>query len=275
MEFNQKQYEEIEAFLLSQMPPEEMEAFQARVATETSLHKEVAIHRTMVEGIEECALEDEISLLFDELQAEEKQEGKITPLIPHDAKMVQFPSTTRSYLVAAVISLLVLAVAGYIILKGPQSVEPNIVFSEDVTEEALEDVEPSKQISIQSEALASLSNNQDSKAEAVWIFSDGNSVVLSAQKPETHPSETITLFQADQRIGVAPFEVSFQSSLKNVSEYLWDFGDDSQVQTISPTYVYTKAGKYTVTLVITDKQGNKDTLSIPEFITVLPSGEDP
>lgn len=59
-------------------------------------------------------------------------------------------------------------------------------------------------------------------------------------------------------------------NLSKVSSYSWDFGDGSSAITLADTvdYKYTKAGVFTVKLVITNVLGCKDSLIKPNYINV-------
>lgn len=55
--------------------------------------------------------------------------------------------------------------------------------------------------------------------------------------------------------GYAPLEVSFASYSEN-GEVTWDFGDGNDSKETNPTHIFEQYGKYTVTLTITDDNGN-------------------
>ncbi|MFP4641187.1 MAG: DUF4349 domain-containing protein [Dehalococcoidia bacterium] len=52
--------------------------------------------------------------------------------------------------------------------------------------------------------------------------------------------------------------------------YSWDFGNGESSTDVSPTVVYEDAGKYTVSLTVTDGEGNSDTETKEEYIKVVP-----
>lgn len=53
--------------------------------------------------------------------------------------------------------------------------------------------------------------------------------------------------------------------------YAWNFGDGVSANTQNPTHVFTNAGTYTITLVVTNSSGGVDSEVKPSYITVLPS----
>ena len=52
-------------------------------------------------------------------------------------------------------------------------------------------------------------------------------------------------------------------------EYIWDFGDGSTEEGVSPTHSYDKPGTYTVTLTVTDSFGDSDTFVTEAVISAL------
>ena len=56
----------------------------------------------------------------------------------------------------------------------------------------------------------------------------------------------------------------------NIINYTWNFGDGTQASLTSPTttHSYSKAGSYTVKLTITDLHGCKDSMTIPNYVTI-------
>lgn len=57
-----------------------------------------------------------------------------------------------------------------------------------------------------------------------------------------------------------------------ITSYLWDFDDGNTGSGVSPTYIYETPGKYTVTLVVTDDEGNRYSKSM--VVTVVATGEE-
>lgn len=59
----------------------------------------------------------------------------------------------------------------------------------------------------------------------------------------------------------------------NITKYEWDFGDGEKTQSRSASHTYEEAGNYTVTLTVTDSEGNKDSGELK--IEVLEEGAPP
>jgi len=51
------------------------------------------------------------------------------------------------------------------------------------------------------------------------------------------------------------------------TSWLWDFGDGTTSTTRNPTHIYNRAGRYTVTLTVTNSAGTS-TKTTSEYITV-------
>ena len=56
-------------------------------------------------------------------------------------------------------------------------------------------------------------------------------------------------------------------STNNPASWQWNFGDKSTSTTQNPTHKYTKAGKYTVSLIVKNAAGSNTTTK-PNYITV-------
>lgn len=69
---------------------------------------------------------------------------------------------------------------------------------------------------------------------------------------------------------VAPINVSFQSQCTGAGpfSYLWDFGDGGASTLQNPVHAYSGAGLYTVTLIVTNAHGCRDTLVKPGAVNI-------
>ncbi|MCG8698915.1 MAG: PKD domain-containing protein, partial [Bacteroidales bacterium] len=76
-------------------------------------------------------------------------------------------------------------------------------------------------------------------------------------------------FTLDNIKGCAPLLVKFKNQSKNAKSYLWEFGNGDISVKKNPTYTFTEAGNYTVTLTAQSKDGSNITFT--KDITVLPS----
>jgi PKD repeat protein len=75
-------------------------------------------------------------------------------------------------------------------------------------------------------------------------------------------------FIASPLRGSLPLTVTFVNSSTDATTYQWSFGDGLIASAVSPTHIYTQAGRYTVTLTASD-QITTDTLSRPEYVRVF------
>ena len=111
--------------------------------------------------------------------------------------------------------------------------------------------------------------------------------VQSCVKTEEEETFPIATFFASPTKGSSPLTVNFTDFSENAENWHWDFGDGGTSSRQSPTYTYTNAGSYTVSLTVTNKFGitNKETKadyivvddSIPKasFYAAPTSGEPP
>jgi PKD repeat protein len=138
-----------------------------------------------------------------------------------------------------------------------------------------------------------------------WDFGDGNNsseqdpthtytaagsytVSLTVEGPDGEATETktnyITVtgeeeppvadFSADETSGEAPLTVNFTDlSTGDITSYDWDFGDGNGSTDASPSHVYSAAGTYTVSLMVSGP-GGSSTETKTDLITVTdpPSG---
>src|SRR5207249_3343735 len=80
-----------------------------------------------------------------------------------------------------------------------------------------------------------------------------------APPPPPHNSAPRADFRADPTSGTAPLTVRFSNASTDADgdaiTSSWDFGDGSTSTDRSPTHLFTSAGAFTVTLVVTDARG--------------------
>lgn len=80
------------------------------------------------------------------------------------------------------------------------------------------------------------------------------------------------LFTAQNINGCVPLSVSFTPNLEmNVTDYLWQFGDNDFSEDPAPTHTYTKAGNYDVTVRVWDEFGCNVSKTIEDFVHAYPS----
>ena len=66
-------------------------------------------------------------------------------------------------------------------------------------------------------------------------------------------------------------DVNFQDISPDAKSWKWDFGDGSATSTQqNPIHKYTSQGSFRVTLTIVDSKGCENTLSIPNFVRIMP-----
>gem|GEM_PF-7081015 len=83
-------------------------------------------------------------------------------------------------------------------------------------------------------------------------------------------------FIASQTSGMAPLTVDFINNSSGYDQplsYEWDFNNDGVIDSyeINPSYTYTTAGQYTVSLKVSDADGSSNTLTRVDYINVTPS----
>ncbi len=82
--------------------------------------------------------------------------------------------------------------------------------------------------------------------------------------------DPVSKFDALPRTGCVPFNVQFndQSVIGDapITNWLWDMGDGRTETTQNPLHTYTFSGDLTVSLIVTDGNGCKNTLTVPNFI---------
>ncbi len=79
----------------------------------------------------------------------------------------------------------------------------------------------------------------------------------------------ISGFSAMPTSGCSPLKVDFKNLSTGAVQYRWIMGNSNISTQFAPSAVYNTPGKYTVTLISTDKTGLSDTLVLKDFITVF------
>src|SRR5690606_885775 len=104
----------------------------------------------------------------------------------------------------------------------------------------------------------------------VRLIENFNNCTDTAYGTVTVTQGPIVQFTANNQMSCnTPFTVNFTNSTVGAASYVWDFGDGSPTSTVAnPSHTYTSFGNYTVTLVATAANGCKDTLTIPNYISV-------
>ena len=96
------------------------------------------------------------------------------------------------------------------------------------------------------------------------------SQTASITKTITVFKDPVSKFDAAPRTGCVPFNVQF-TDLSTVgdapiSSWLWDMGDGRTETVQNPLHTYTFSGNLTVSLIVTDGNGCKNTLTVRDFI---------
>ena len=84
-------------------------------------------------------------------------------------------------------------------------------------------------------------------------------------------SETFTAdFSARRTYCDLPAEVRFTNQSGRLTAAEWDFGDGQTSTEINPAHIYTAQGDYTVTLIATGCEGEMDTVTFTDYISIDP-----
>ena len=108
-------------------------------------------------------------------------------------------------------------------------------------------------------------------AEGVTFEAKQGFITVTEKGTPTPPVVTPpgAAFSADKVSGSAPLTVSFtDESTGNPGSYAWTFGDGTSATEANPTHAYTKPGRYTVTLKVTNA-GGTNTVTKSSYISVV------
>ncbi|RYE16300.1 MAG: PKD domain-containing protein, partial [Sphingobacteriales bacterium] len=103
--------------------------------------------------------------------------------------------------------------------------------------------------------------------------SNGSDSVLKLQYITVHANPVVN-FSASSTSGCLPLHIAFTSNSTpgsgDISSYHWDFGDGHTSTAASPQHVYTSAGNYNVSLIISNSKGCSKTFYQSNFIKAFP-----
>ena len=88
---------------------------------------------------------------------------------------------------------------------------------------------------------------------------------------ETLVAQPAADFKATPVSGCTPLKVDFNNQSSGAVSYLWRFGNGNISTLKNPSAVYNSPGKYTVTLIVTDGSGKKDSLVRTAYIEAFSS----
>lgn len=106
-------------------------------------------------------------------------------------------------------------------------------------------------------------------------------ICIACENEETHQlSNPVALFETNTETvkegnSVILTDKSFDQNGK-ITKWLWDFGNGTTSTEQNPTYIYPEIGEYTITLNVTDNEGNKSKNTYTKKIVVYTnSGSEP
>ena len=108
------------------------------------------------------------------------------------------------------------------------------------------------------------------------IATDANGCRDTMTLPFISPIPPVANFTASDTLGCPGMFTTFTADTLNGLVYFeWDFGDGSPIQTGNPIgHTYNLAGNYTVTLIVENAIGCRDTLTKPLFVRINPPTAD-
>lgn len=85
----------------------------------------------------------------------------------------------------------------------------------------------------------------------------------------------VAQFTGSPTAGTVPLDVVFidaSISSDGIKHWFWDFGDNTSSTSENPGHTYEKAGTYSVALTVTEIDGDRHTVTYPEYVTVHKDG---
>lgn len=101
----------------------------------------------------------------------------------------------------------------------------------------------------------------------VWLYNYvGSCVDSTSQQVTVNTPPAANFSAANTSTCQQSLTVNFQDGSTGASGWLWDFGDSTTSTLQNPSHTYDGYGTYTVTLIVTNTSGCRDTLSRPSYI---------
>ncbi|MGB1288400.1 MAG: PKD domain-containing protein, partial [Aggregatilineales bacterium] len=97
--------------------------------------------------------------------------------------------------------------------------------------------------------------NQDTVDLTIFVYDESDAYEAPTKPP-------LARFNLSETIGEAPLTVNFKNlSQGYITAYNWDFDSNGSIDSTdhAPSYTFTQAGNYTVTLTVTNDRGEQDT----------------
>lgn len=119
-------------------------------------------------------------------------------------------------------------------------------------------------------------------SQSIKVFNNGTySVTVSSGCPTVNPTASISVqvnakpvpeIFANTLVDCLPSTINFTSSTAGTPPfaYKWTFGDGSEATSSQPSHAYKAEGTYDVTLTLIDQIGCEGSISLKDFITILP-----
>ncbi|RYD83460.1 MAG: PKD domain-containing protein [Sphingobacteriales bacterium] len=107
----------------------------------------------------------------------------------------------------------------------------------------------------------------DVKLTATSSAGDCDQDFISKAAVEIFP-EPIALFQSKNRGGCPPYKCLLENTSTNGDTYLWNFGDGTTSTDKSPEHIYSKEGKYSITLTAVSAKGCVKTVTLADYVDV-------